>query len=116
MRFLIFIPFSLFSILFSPAQSYTQQDHSKIKTPIINDKPASSDSKNLGIVTAGFTAPDEVCINAPIQITNTSVGASSYFWTFCEANFNTAPDALNLGNPGGQLNGPVLVDIAQDPL
>ncbi|HVY76471.1 MAG TPA: gliding motility-associated C-terminal domain-containing protein [Puia sp.] len=55
-----------------------------------------------------------VCTNTPVQIVNNSVGASSYYWSFCQTNFTDAPDALNLGNPAGQLNGPVFLDIVQD--
>ena len=59
-------------------------------------------------------APDSVCTNSAVQITNTSTGASNYYWSFCEASLSSIPDAINLGNPGGQLNGPVFTDIAQD--
>jgi gliding motility-associated-like protein len=65
-------------------------------------------------VTASFTAPDTVCTNASVQINNTSVGASNYYWSFCEANFNTAPIGTDFGNPGGLLSLPVFLDIAQD--
>ena len=33
-------------------------------------------------VTAGFTAPDTVCINSPVTIQNTSIGATNYYWNF----------------------------------
>jgi gliding motility-associated-like protein len=73
-----------------------------------------SNTKPLGTVTASFTAPDTVCVNTTVQINNTSVGASNYYWSFCEANINAAPAAINLGNPGNLLSLPVFMDIAQD--
>src|SRR5438105_2904244 len=65
-------------------------------------------------VTASFTAPDTVCVNTPFQITNTSRGASNYYWSFCAADFNTTPQANNIGNPGNLLNTPVFMDYALD--
>ncbi len=67
---------------------------------------------NYAQVKAGFNAPDSICINTPITLTNTSTGASSYFWNFCVANLNTAPTMTNLGNIGGTMNGPVFMDYA----
>lgn len=65
-------------------------------------------------VISSFTAPDTVCVNTPVNITNTSVGASSYYWNFCVADVNAAPTAANLGNPGNYLSQPVFVDIEED--
>jgi hypothetical protein len=48
--------------------------------------PENQKSKILGLVTAGFTAPNQVCTNTPFQIVNTSSGATNYYWSFCEAN------------------------------
>ncbi len=59
----------------------------------------------------GFTAPDTVCVNSPVSITNTTTGASSYFWSFCTADINQPPVADNLGNPGN-VSGPVFTDFA----
>jgi gliding motility-associated-like protein len=61
---------------------------------------------------ASFTIPDTVCINNPVNITNTSTGASSYFWNFCVADIDKAPVATNIGNPGGVLQAPVFMDYA----
>lgn len=61
---------------------------------------------------ASFTTPDTVCVKTPVAITNTSVGASSYYWNFCVANLNTTPVGTNLGNIGGILSGPVFMDYA----
>jgi len=60
-------------------------------------------------VIPGFTAPDTVCINAPITLNNTTTGATSYFWNFCTANLNNGPTGANLGNLGA-LNTPVYID------
>jgi gliding motility-associated-like protein len=64
------------------------------------------------IAIAQFTTPDTVCVNTPVTITNTSSGASTYYWNFCVADINTPPAAQNIGNPGGLLNGPVFMDYA----
>ena len=65
-------------------------------------------------VTASFNAPDTVCINSPVQVSNTSTGASNYYWSFCAADFNTTPQANNIGNPGNLLSTPVFMDYALD--
>ncbi len=62
-------------------------------------------------VVASFTAPDTVCVNTPVNISNTSVNATSNFWNFCVADPNANPVAVNLGNPGGSLALPVFTDI-----
>src|SRR5207249_1254480 len=69
---------------------------------------------SLTCATAGFTTPDTVCVNTPVNIANTSTGASSYYWNFCVADVNTTPTAVNLGNPGGFLSQPVFVDLVED--
>lgn len=61
-----------------------------------------------------FTTPDTVCVNTPVTITNTSSGASSYYWNFCVADINTPPLATNIGNPGSLLTGPVFMDYVYD--
>jgi gliding motility-associated-like protein len=104
----------LFIVFFYTDFLFGQQRALEIKNPNINELQTNSNAKTLGSVVAGFTTPDQICINTPVQITNTSSGASSYYWTFCAANFTGPPDAVNLGNTGGQLNGPVFTDIAQD--
>jgi hypothetical protein len=65
-------------------------------------------------VTASFSAPDTVCVNAPVNITNNSTGASSYYWNFCTANINLPPSGVNLGNPGSQLTTPCFIDYAYE--
>jgi len=64
-------------------------------------------------VTASFTAPDTVCKNTPLKITNTSTGASNYLWSFCNG-FNTNPVSTNLGNIGNDLILPVFSDYGLD--
>lgn len=35
-----------------------------------------------------FTVPDTVCVNEPVTITNTSIGATNYYWIFCVADIS----------------------------
>jgi len=62
---------------------------------------------------AAFTSADTVCVNQPVNFSNTSVGATSYFWNFCVADLNAAPVGVNLGNPGS-LSQPVFMDIVSE--
>ncbi len=59
---------------------------------------------------ASFTAPDTVCVNTPVVITNTSVGATTNFWNFCTANVNAVPQISTLGNVGNTFKLPVYID------
>lgn len=59
-----------------------------------------------------FLAPDTVCVNEPVSITNQSVGASKYFWSFCSGNLSTQPSVNNLGNINNSLELPVFMDFA----
>ncbi|HWB26411.1 MAG TPA: LamG-like jellyroll fold domain-containing protein [Chitinophagaceae bacterium] len=61
-----------------------------------------------------FTIPDTVCVNSPVNITNTSTGASSYYWNFCTADVNHDPTGTNLGNIGNVFSTPVFTDIVSD--
>ncbi|MBP1649865.1 MAG: conserved repeat domain protein [Bacteroidetes bacterium] len=63
---------------------------------------------------ANFTAPDTVCINDPVNITNTSVGASTYYWNFCGYDLYGTPTLTDLGNPGSLLYVPTFITIEQD--
>ncbi len=62
--------------------------------------------------TSTFTAPDTVCVNTPVNITNTSSNASSYYWSFCGANSATNPTGTNIGNFG--FSSSVFIDFAFD--
>ena len=64
-------------------------------------------------VTPSFSIPDTICVNNSLNITNTTVGAQTYFWNFCVADLKQAPIGTNLGNIGGNLNMPVFMDYAQ---
>ncbi|CAN5470121.1 hypothetical protein BH10BAC2_BH10BAC2_23890 [soil metagenome] len=66
------------------------------------------------VVTPAFIIPDTVCVNTPVNINNTTAGGTNFYWNFCSAGFNTAPQAVNLGNPGSLLNYPVYIDIVKD--
>lgn len=66
-------------------------------------------------VIAGFTAPDTVCVNTPINLSNTSLGATSNYWSFCSTDLNTAtPEAVNVGNLNGGISFPVFMDLVHD--
>ena len=57
-----------------------------------------------------FDAPDTVCVNTPVNITNTTEGAASNYWNFCAGDINKTPTGTNLGNIGGLLAMPVFMD------
>ncbi|MBO9631765.1 MAG: gliding motility-associated C-terminal domain-containing protein [Chitinophagaceae bacterium] len=65
-------------------------------------------------VIADFSIPDTVCMNAPVQITNNSIGATTYFWNFCTANLANAPSVSNLNISGANFNWPVFMDYVYD--
>ena len=67
----------------------------KTANGFLETKPTHSYLTN---VVANFTGPDTVCINTPVQFTNTSVGASNYYWSFCQADINQKPTGQNLGD------------------
>ncbi len=57
-----------------------------------------------------FNAPDTVCVNTPVQVSNFT-NASSYYWNFCVSNINeTVPVGTNLGNVSSVLRSPVFMD------
>lgn len=63
--------------------------------------------------TAIFEAPDTVCVNTPVQVSNV-LNASSYYWNFCVSNVvNSLPTGVNLGNFGGALSYPVFSDFVE---
>jgi len=64
-------------------------------------------------VIEGFNAPDTVCVKSLVTISNTSIGASSYYWNFCVANAGQAPTGINLGNINQTFNTPVYLDYVQ---
>ncbi len=64
--------------------------------------------------TAGFLAPDTVCVNEPINLQNTSTGVTNYLWNFCSGTVYSAPQMANLGNPGGNFKDPVFSAIAKE--
>ena len=64
--------------------------------------------------TIGFNIPDTVCVNSPVTITNTTSGASSYYWNFCNGSSNKTPIGTNIGNLGNSLNIPVFMDYGYE--
>lgn len=66
-------------------------------------------------VTAGFSTVSSTCTNTPVAVHNTSTNATTYFWSFCAADFNSTPEAVNLGNPSNVFfSQPVFCSFAQD--
>lgn len=61
-----------------------------------------------------FTAPDSVCVNSPVSVSNVFPGATTYNWNFCVSNIDTTPTAIDLGNVGGMLSSPVWMSVVQD--
>ena len=59
----------------------------------------------------GFIAVDTVCTNSPVTITNTSIGGTTFYWSFCDADLNQPPQAVNIGDISGILSEPVFMDI-----
>ena len=64
-------------------------------------------------VKADFIIPAKVCVNTPVNISNISQGATSYYWNFCTADINQTPVGNNLGTISGQLRSPVFMDYVQ---
>jgi hypothetical protein len=67
-----------------------------------------------GAVVAGFTVPAQVCVGSSLSVQNTTTGGTNFYWSFCAADFNSTPQAVNLGNPSNALNEPVFGCYAQD--
>lgn len=87
-------------------------------TPINQTNPtcssfiADSCGKKIdNIVTASFSAQDTVCINEPVNLVNTSTGATTYYWSFCQADLNQPPTGKNLGNINSSFSLPTYSDI-----
>lgn len=64
-------------------------------------------------VTADFIIPDTVCVNEVFPILNTSVGGSTYYWSFCTGNLPSNIVGQNLGNMGA-LSNPTYISLAKD--
>ena len=63
---------------------------------------------------AQFQMPDTVCVNSPISITNPINTASTYYWSFCQANVNGTPVGNSFGNVNNTLATPANIDYAFD--
>ncbi|WP_276501743.1 gliding motility-associated C-terminal domain-containing protein [Terrimonas pollutisoli] len=85
---------------------------SGVSNPACSLTPSSCNT--VTNVQAGFTMPDTVCVNTPVNISNISLNATSSYWNFCAADPNVIPSAVNLGNPGGSLSLPVFSDVVND--
>ena len=63
---------------------------------------------------ADFTAPDTVVVGEPVQITNQTVGGSTFFWNFCPDGVIGSVSASNIGNPSQMLGVPTYITLVQD--
>lgn len=63
---------------------------------------------------AQFQVPDTVCVNAPVTISNPINNASSYYWSFCQADINLAPEGRSLGNINNALSVPATIDYGYE--
>lgn len=66
------------------------------------------------ILGADFTAPDTVCVNTPVTITNLTQGASTWFWKFCPGTPLSNPYGIPSGFLLGTLAMPMGITLAQD--
>lgn len=66
------------------------------------------------ILQAQFQVPDTVCVNAPVTVSNTITTASSYYWSFCQADINVAPVGKSLGNVNSTLSVPATIDYGYE--
>jgi gliding motility-associated-like protein len=106
------------SMLLAPAHTYSAPGTYPLQVIIYrscntNDtinKSVNIVNCSLSQAVASFTTPDTVCITNPVAITNTSSGASSYYWNFCVADITSTPVGTNLGNISGNLTWPVFMD------
>ena len=69
---------------------------------------------NLPAQVADFTAPDTVYTGMPVNITNTTTGGSSWYWSFCSGNVLSDPVGTNIGNPGNLLDIPGYITLLKD--
>ncbi|MEI7661798.1 MAG: hypothetical protein WCK34_06365, partial [Bacteroidota bacterium] len=69
---------------------------------------------DLSAQVASFVSPDTVYTGAPVTITNTSTGSSTYYWSFCTGNTLLNPLGTNIGNPGNLLNVPSYPTLVKD--
>jgi len=63
---------------------------------------------------AQFQVKDTVCVNSSVIITNTISNASTYYWSFCQADINTVPVGNSLGNVNNVFSVPAYIDYAFD--
>ncbi len=53
---------------------------------------------------ASFTLPDTICLNEPVNIVNTSTGATRYEWDFCSGDLKNDPAIKEITTiPGGNI-------------
>ncbi len=64
--------------------------------------------------TVSFTMPAQVCTNVPVSITNTSVGGSTFYWSFCSADLTQTPQTVSWSNLTTSPQEPVFIDIYEE--
>lgn len=62
--------------------------------------------QSLHAQTASFTAPDTVCVGAPVTITDQSASVNTWQWNFCSGTSFQPPTVVNNGNPIGFFRSP----------
>lgn len=110
---LFLIPFCVFAILICDAHSSINNGFHASKDTATAFRQTSFRTGSPTAVIPSFTIPDTVCVNTPVDIVNTTTGASNYYWNFCVADINKAPLGTNLGNPGNNLSKPVFMDYVR---
>jgi uncharacterized protein (TIGR02145 family) len=76
--------------------------------------PTQLDILVFNPVTLDFTAPDTVCVGAPVNINNLTQGGTTFYWNFCSGNANNDPFATDIGNPQGTLNQPTYITLVKE--
>jgi hypothetical protein len=70
-------------------------------------------SKTTKKVTASFTCPDTICNNVPLNLTNTSVNATNYHWSFGQGSTDSSLTSTNLTLAANTLYRPVFSDYVK---
>jgi PKD repeat protein len=65
-------------------------------------------------VVADFTCPDTVIVGQQVNLTNLSIGATTYYWSFCSGSLGADPVGTNLGNVFGNLDVPTYITLVKD--
>ena len=97
--FRLFLTFVVPSFLFLTPCLHAQSPH-PVQNRMVN-------------AVANFSVPDTICLGTPLNISNLSTDASTYFWNFCIADILQAPVGQNMGNIGSNFRMPVFMDYVE---